>query len=177
MSEAPKLTPPEVLDVVAQIHEAQRDAAQALADRANDANVDAALLEVAKAKKALEAAVLAEAAISQKYGERVIMAQEREKALRARLLAGWPDWSTKSIGRATITTRRSVALAPDAKPLAVVHTLHELLGAPAAARVITSVSLDDKLLLPLFELHGDDLAPILRVDEKRSLTIRKPEEE
>lgn len=173
----PTLTPAEIVELVAQIHEAQREADLAAEDRARDASVDAALLDVARARKALEVAMQAEEEASRKYTERVVLAHERERELRARILAGWPDWSTKSIGRATITTRRSVALAPDAMPLDVVHALHDLLGPGAAAKVVTGVSLDDKHLLPLFNLYGDALARVLRVDERRSLTIRKPGEE
>lgn len=167
----------EVEHLTAQVHAAQRDIQQAVDERANDAAVDAALLEVAKAKQALDRATIMEAALSAKYGERVIEAQEREKALRQRLIEGWPDQGAKSIGCASLTTRRTVTVRENVGPVQAFRALDTLLGATGILpSAITRIEVDSKLLLPLVD-SMPALRDVLSVRESRSVTIRKPKED
>lgn len=166
----------EVEALVAQIHKARAEAAAAKAEREADPTVQEAVLEVARTLKANVDAQAAEAEASRKYDERVQLAEEKEAELRARIEQGWPG-DVKTIGLATMQTRRSVDLARGLPAADAFRKLDAILGATGALpKVVIGLKLDAKAALTCAETMPA-LKDVLVIEEKRTLAIRAPKEE
>ena len=165
----------EVEDLVAQIHQAQRDAAAAMREKEEDPHVQELELEVAKARRALDVAEIRRVEASRKYDERAQLALEEEKHLRARLAEGWPR-GEKTIGYASMQTRRSCNLKPTLPAAEAFRKLDALLGATGALpKIVTGIKIDAKGALPLLDAMPA-LSDVLQVEETRVLAIRQPKE-
>jgi hypothetical protein len=170
------LWPHEVEELVAKIHAAQAQQASAQKELEADPAYDKASEAAIEARLALDATNAALDKIRAPYAERIKLAAETEAQLRDLVLRKWPKDVGKTIGAATVSTRRGLARKPSVTPAELVGRLGQLLGDTAAAKVVTGVTLDEKLLLGAWDLHGAELARVLDLVEKRSLTIRKPTE-
>lgn len=166
----------EVEDLVAQIHAARAEAAAAQAEREADPAVQKGVESVAIVRRALDLEMAAAAEVARKYDERVAFAEEKEMELRRRIEAGWPHGEGKTIGLATMTTRRSIELAKGLPPCDAFRKLDIILGATGALpKVVVGLKLDAKAAL-VFAETMPALGEVLRVEETRSLTIRAPKE-
>lgn len=170
------LTTDEIEDLTRQVHEAQAEQAQAAAERDADPTTEVLAMRVAEAKLALDNALKASAEAAQKYDERIRLAKEREDALRSRILAGWPVGEGKTIGYATVATRRTCALRHGVDAVKAFRMLDVMLGTTGALpKIVVGIKIDPKAALPLLDAMPN-LGEVLSVEESRSLTIRQPKE-
>lgn len=169
------LTPEEIETLVSQIHQHQRDQAQADKDAEADPLVEAASLAIGAQRAQLTAAETKLQAARAKYDERKAFASDAEEELRARLTKAWPQ-GEKTVGYASMVTRRNAIVRADVTSTDAFRVLDRVLGPTGAlGKVVTGLKIDAKTALPLV-----DALPALRealdITESRSLTIRQPKE-